>query len=125
MFSQIGEQAKTKMTKNRYLCQNKKEGNLKVKKSIISLINKVLFSIIIASGIFYVVSINDLADKSFVLEDLKNQSGVLINANEDYEFIVMGLESYENIDKRAQELKMVKVDKVNYLSAGSSFVAKK
>lgn len=110
-------------TKNSY--QNKKERGFKKRKSLISLINKILFCFILASGIFYVASINDLAIKSFVLEDLKSQSQKSIIANEKYEFMVMSLESYANINKRAQDLKMVKVDKVNYLSAGSSFVAKK
>ena len=113
------------MTKKQNSYKNKKNQNSKMKKRSISLINKILCVCIMVSGIFYVVSINDLAIKSFVLEDLKDRSGILVGANEEYEFRVMSLESYENIDKRAQELKMVKVDKVNYLSAGSSFVAKK
>ena len=113
------------MIKNKHSYQNKKERSLRVRKNAISLINKALFSLIIISVIFYVVSINDLAIKSFVLEDLKEQSQELSSANEKYEFSVMSLESYDNVDQRAQELKMVKVDKLNYLSAGSSFVAKK
>jgi len=97
----------------------------KEKKNIISLINKFLFSFIIISGIFYITSINDLAIKSFVLDDLKNQVNILTNNNEEYEFKVMSLESYENVDQRAQELKMVKVDKLNYLVPTLNFVAKK
>jgi cell division protein FtsL len=113
------------MSKNKNSYQNKKERGLKKKRNIISLINKILFIIIIISGISYLVSINDLAIKSFVLEDLRDISEELVFTNEGYELNVMNLESYENINKRALELKMVKVDKLNYLSAGSSFVAKK
>ena len=37
----------------------------------------------------------------------------------------MNLESYENISKKADKLKMVKVDKISYITNSDDFVAKK
>ena len=105
--------------------QNKNSKKSKLRKKIFSLLNKAMFLLILILGVSYIVSINDLAIKSFVLEDLKIKSKELSALNEKYELKTMNLKSYENIDKRAQELKMVKVDKINYLDITPGFVAKK
>jgi len=105
--------------------QNRISKKTKFKKNILSFINKSIFLLILITGIFYVASINDLAIKSFVLEDLKIKSKDLSLLNEKYEIQATNLKSYENIDKRARALKMVKVDKINYLNITSSFVARK
>ena len=98
----------------------------KNKKTILQkIIIKFIFCLIIICGISYVVSVNNLSIKGFVLADLKSKVSELQKENENIELKVMNLESYENITKRANELKMVKVDKINYIIKTNDFVAKR
>ena len=98
----------------------------KNKKSVLQkIIVKFVFCLIMILGISYVVSVNNLSIKGFVLNDLKLKVSELQKENENIELKVMNLESYENITKRANELKMVKVDKIDYITKANEFVAKK
>jgi len=87
--------------------------------------NKFLASIILLIVVYFVASINDLAIKGFVLRDLKSYENNLLEENKDMELKIMTMESYDNIDKRARGLKMVKVDDVNYIEIVDGAVAKK
>jgi cell division protein FtsB len=89
------------------------------------ILNKCLFCLILSMGVYYVVSINDLAIKGFVLQELKSEVQDLKEDNTQIQLAVMKLESYENIEKRAQELNMVKVGKIDYITVNNSSVAKK
>lgn len=89
------------------------------------LFNKFLVASILLIGVYFIASINDLAIKGFVLRDLKNYNINLVEENKDIELKIMALESYENIDKRAQDLKMVKVDSVDYIETIDGVMAKK
>ena len=75
-------------------------------------LNKVLGILIILSGTYFVISINDLSIKGFVLSDLKQASNQLNKTNEEIELKIMALESYDNILERASSLKMVRVDRI-------------
>ena len=98
----------------------------KNKKTILQkIIIKFIFCLIIICGISYVVSVNNLSIKGFVLADLKSKVSELQKENENIELKVMNLESYENIIKRVNELKMVKVDKIDYIIKANDFVAKR
>ncbi len=89
------------------------------------LLYNLLIILIISCGIYYIVSINDLSAKGFVMQELKNKLAVINKDNKDMELRVMELESYENIDQRANNLKMVKVDKIDYFTIIDETVAKK
>ena len=89
------------------------------------LVNKILVGLIIVSGVYYVIGVNDLSIKGFMLEDLKRQSESLAKENQDIEIKVMQLESYEHLAAKAQELKMVAVDKIEYITIVNGEVAKK
>lgn len=78
-----------------------------------------IFVVIIA----YVVTINDLSIKGFVLQDLRTNISQLEIDNEQYELKTMNLESYGLINERAQKLGMVKVDDIKYVSATDGAVA--
>lgn len=97
----------------------------KKRKINFDIVNKCLFCLIISMGVYYVVSINDLAIKGFVLQELKTEVQDLSDENTQMQLSVMKLESYENIEKRAQELNMVKVGKIDYITVNGSSVAKK
>ncbi len=90
-----------------------------------SLLNKGLACMIFILMIAYIISINDLSIKGFISEDLKNKINKLESENEQYELKAMALESYEQIDERAQKLGMIKVDDIEYLSVVTGAVAVK
>jgi len=89
------------------------------------LANKFLFCLIAIVGVYYVVSINDLAIKGFVLQELKTETKSLQGKNNQMELAIMELESYEAIEKRAQDLSMVKVGKIDYITITGGSVARK
>ena len=57
--------------------------------------------------------------------DLKTKISELQKESENIELKIMDLESYENISQRAEKLKMVKVDKIDYITSVNDSVAKK
>ncbi len=89
------------------------------------LLYNLLIILIIFSGIYYVISINDLSARGFVMQELKVKLAAISNKNKDMELKIMELESYENIEQRADNLKMVKVDKIDYFTIVNEAMAKK
>ncbi|MDD3285111.1 MAG: hypothetical protein PHG95_00505 [Patescibacteria group bacterium] len=79
----------------------------------------------VALGLTYLVGINDLTVKGFALKDLKSQQQMLMEANQDLQAKVLGLQSYASISPRLQGLNMVAVEDVAYLSSKTPVVAKK
>ncbi len=88
-------------------------------------INKLLLLLILFSSVYFIVSINDLSIKGFVLEDLKKQAKELEKNNQNLELSMTELKSYDNIIARTKELQMVKVDKIDYITVINGGVAKK
>lgn len=76
-------------------------------------------------GIAFVASINNLSIQGFILQDLKIKVSELEYDNKELELEAMQLESYDNVVNRAQDLKMVKVDAIDYISVTDELVAKK
>ena len=88
-------------------------------------LNRMLMVLILLSCGYFVLSINDLAIKGFILQDLKKETNKLQVISKDLELSVTNFESFENIQKRAEELKMVRVEKIDYISISKGGVAKK
>ena len=99
----------------------------KMKRNILSwrLFNKIVISLAVLSGLSYVVVVNDLAIKGIVLEELKKETIRQNNLTNNQELAIMEMESYDNINKRAKDMKMVKVDKIDYIIINNDGVAKK
>jgi len=87
--------------------------------------NKLLIAFFVVISIYYVVSINDLAIKGFVLNELKTEVKMLNEKNGNYELKIAELENFENINLRAQGMKMVKADNVEYITVINEVVAKR
>ncbi|HZJ41303.1 MAG TPA: hypothetical protein VFD16_03505 [Candidatus Saccharimonadales bacterium] len=87
--------------------------------------NLFLFTMIFSLGFFHLLNISDLTVKGFVLQELKTQSASLAAENIDSEQEVDALQSYYVLNSRAQNLNMVKISDIEYLSIGSHIVAKK
>ncbi|GAF72634.1 unnamed protein product [marine sediment metagenome] len=101
--------------------KNHKNKNKNIKK----IVNYALFIAIFFVGIFYVVGVNELSMRGFVLYELKNKIYQLEDENNSLELDIMSAQSYENISRRADDLNMIKVGRVDYLSGGGGAVAKK
>jgi hypothetical protein len=106
-------------------CFADKNGRKGQKKSWWPIVNAVIYIFIFMGGIYYIAGINDLSIKGFKLQDLKNRSVVIKKENEDLELQIMRLESYENLTARAAEISMVRVDRIDYVSAANDEVAKR
>ncbi len=87
--------------------------------------NRFLFTIILISGIYFVASINDLSVKGFLLNELKTEIMRINNENDSIELSIMASESYENLNSKAEELHMVKADKIDYITTVEDVMAKK
>jgi len=87
--------------------------------------NRIIVVLIIVFSIGYMLSINDLSIKGFVLNDLKSKVKDLEKENGVIESQFAQLESNNAINTRAQQLAMVKVDKIDYITLIDGKVAKR
>ena len=69
------------------------------------------------------VCVNDIAIKGFVIKDLKVKIAELSEENKGIELKIYDLKSLEGISARALEMKMVKVDKIDYITVINGDVA--
>lgn len=108
--------------------ENLRENHRQIfKKNIFTLknFNKILFLIIIVSGVYYIAGTNDLSIKGMALSDLKQERNRLVNSNNKLELQAMTLSSYDKISQRVGDLRMVAVGEINYINGVSEAVAKK
>ena len=86
-------------------------------------VNKILIGLILFVGIGFIITTNDIAVQGFVLAELKSDLLTIEKSNDEYGLAVLKLESMANINDRAKELKMVKVDDIEYISVIDTSVA--
>jgi hypothetical protein len=91
----------------------------------IRFINVVVIVLVIANGLAYLVGINNLVVKGFTLQELKKNLEIVANDNQKIETEKVGLESYSNIEEKLRALKMVPIEKVEYIVAKDDIIAKK
>jgi len=103
---------------------NVKEKGVNYRRNIL-IANRIIVVLIIAFSIGYMLSVNDLSIKGFVLNDLKSQLKDLEKENSLIESQFAQLESNNTINNRAQQLAMVKVDKIDYITLVDGRVAKR
>ncbi len=96
------------------------------KKSLnLKIVNTFLCLGVFALGFAYLIGISDLTVKGFVLQELKGQASSLVAEKLDNEQKVDALQSYYALNSRAQNLDMVLISDIEYLSLGGHVVAKK
>lgn len=102
------------------------EKNKKTVKQLnwLSAANKALVMMIVVCGVGYLVGMNDLSIKHFVVQENKREVRLLKDQNTELETKIMALSSYNTINKKIAALGMVKVDRMNYITV-NSVVAKK
>lgn len=82
----------------------------------INLLNKFLFILIIIFSLSYIICTNDLSVKSFQIQEIKKQISYLDNENAGFEVKSMSLNSYNNLNQKVAELKMVAVGEIEYIT---------
>lgn len=120
----------TQIKNRKYFSKSRSNDSLRnknKKKPIFSLalFNRFLSVLLFFSVIFYVLVINDIAVKGIVLEELKKQEKKLNVEAKNHELAIMHLESFDNISRKAADLKMVKVDEIEYIVINNNGVAMK
>lgn len=88
-------------------------------------LNKILVCMILLIVGYFVASTNDLSIKGFVLRELQIEISDIRDQNEKLELGIMERESYAKIDKRAKELNMVKIEKIDYITITEDSFAKR
>jgi len=101
------------------------ESKVKTLKLNLDIINKIMFLMIIALFLYYIVCANNLTTKGFKLKELKSSFNNLTEQNQKLELEAASLSSYNKLSERVNNLKMVAVGKIEYIQAGTSLVAKK
>jgi len=87
-------------------------------------LNKFLFAVVIAGGVYYLTTINDLIAKGFKLNELKQEYNILAGEAKDMETKVTYLQSCNNLSQRAAALSMVAVSgEIDYISVAEGSVA--
>lgn len=93
--------------------------------NIFKAFNLCLVLSLLASGFYFLKSLDDVMVKNLELEQLKGRLGSLENKNREMETLKHDLESYENINSRLDGLNMVKVSQIEYLSPDKDSLAKR
>ncbi len=89
-------------------------------------LNKVIYSLIIICGVYYLTGANDLSIKGFELQKLKRELSNTAAENKDMETRITYLDSYSsNLGQKIKALGMVAAGKADYLTAGSGAVARR
>lgn len=88
-------------------------------------INVFLTGACVVCGLMYLVGMNDLTVKGFVLKDLKSQVSLLVEESQELQAKALTMQSYNALSPRLQDLNMVLVDDVAYFSPKVPVVAKK
>lgn len=88
-------------------------------------VNIFLVATCLIFGVTYLVGMNDLTVKGFVLKDLKSRANLLAAENQDLQARALTLQSYTALSPRLQGLDMVAVEDVAYFSPQAPVVAKK
>jgi hypothetical protein len=88
-------------------------------------VNKGIAILVVVFFVGYLFTVNDLAVKGIVLNDLKSKVNELNQENQSIELQTANLDANSAIDSRAQQLPMVKVDKVDYINIADGKVARR
>lgn len=74
---------------------------------------------LLLAAVLYLVQVNGLATKGYVVEDLERSTGELADRNRRLETVVQQRQSFRQVSGRVSELGMVNPQRVEYVSAES------
>ncbi len=98
---------------------------IKKNKSFLGALNLCLLMTLLVGGLFFIKSMDDVMTKNLELDNLKGKLVLLEEEKDEMESQKNNLESYENISSKLNDLAMVKVSNIDYISLGDDSLAKK
>jgi hypothetical protein len=87
-------------------------------------INILVFSLLALISGAYLFTMNEVMVRGFRLEELQRSAKALAEEHRDFELQAVSLKSYDNLSQKLQELQMVSVDNIDYISASSALAKK-
>ncbi len=84
-----------------------------------------LVFLVVSCGFLFLGSMKDLTVKNLELRGLEEELNLLESERRSMEARKNSLESSENINSKLEEISMVKVSEVDYISAGEDSLAKR
>lgn len=84
---------------------------------------RLMIMVVIASGLGYIYTMNDLAVQGFVLNEQRERVALLSSENERIEQAVMAYTAHQRVNERARAMAMVKVDAIDYIAITPAGVA--
>jgi len=94
-------------------------------KSFLGALNLCLLMTLLVGALFFIKSMDDLMTKNLELDNLKAKLVLLEEKKGEMESQKNNLESYENISSRLNDLSMIKISNIDYISLGDDSLAKK
>jgi uncharacterized protein HemX len=95
------------------------------KNKFLSTVNLCLVLVVVLGGLYFLKSMDDIIVKNLELEQLKTELNILQEEKQELDYKKNALGSYENVSTRLEDLKMVKVADIEYISVGEDSLAKK
>lgn len=77
--------------------------------------NYLVIGAIFIVSFFYLIFSNKLTASGFLMNENKEELEQLQKENQELELTVMNFESYQSVTDRLEPLKMVKVDRIDYV----------
>ena len=95
------------------------------KNKFLSAVNLCLVLVVVLGGLYFLKTMDDVMVKNLELEQLKTELNILQEEKQELDYKKNALGSYESISTRLEDLKMVKVTDIEYISVGEDSLAKK
>ncbi len=83
----------------------------------------ILIGVTLVIGLFYLIQINSLSTEGFKIRELGKRVSQLKALNQELELRAAEIQSSQNLQSRINQLNMVALGKVDYLSASNQMVA--
>jgi cell division protein FtsB len=95
------------------------------KSKLLSWLNASIVVCLAFSLIYYVAGVNDLTVKGFDLQEKQTEVRALAVENENYQDLTMAKESLYSVNSRINDLDLVAVENITYITIADTTVAKK
>ena len=107
---------------NRYI---QTKSRVSKKSKVLTWLNATIVVCLAFSLVYYVAGINDLTVKGFDLQEKKAEVRALAVENSNYQDVATTKESLSNLETRIDDLDLVSVDEITYITITNTTVAKK
>lgn len=105
--------------------RKKPKEKLQKPKISLKILNGLMLAAIFLIGAAYLVGVNDLAIKSFVLQGERKKLKQIEAEASELELKAMALSSFNVLSQKISGLGMVKIDKIDYLKVPGAVAMKK